>query len=242
MRQDILIVDDDMQLTTFLARFLHKHGYRSKIASSAQQTHKFINGDTFSLIVLDLNLPDGDGLDIARDVRQVSQIPIIMLTARDEVFDRIIGLEIGADDYLTKPYEPRELLARIKAVLRRTASVEKTAKADFAETRSMTFAGMKLDLIERQLHRVTDGTPIPLTGTEFELLHALADCSGVVLSREKIMDRLYGNSALVTDRAIDAHVTRLRRKIDPEDADASLIQSVHGKGYVLAAEVVTASV
>jgi len=236
MTQTILIVDDDMQLTSFLSRFLAKHGFAAKTVSSGAQTRAVFDPETFALIVLDLNLPDADGLELAREIRLVAQTPIIMLTARDEVFDRIVGLELGADDYLTKPYEPRELLARIKAVLRRTPAAAVQPEKG-AEASKILFSGFELDLVKRSLRLVAGDISIPLTGTEFTLLRALAESAGAVLARPRIMDVLYGNSTTVTDRAIDAHVTRLRRKIDDAGAGASLIQAVHGEGYVLATEV-----
>lgn len=237
MQQNILIVDDDMQLTSFLARFLAKHRLEATISSTASQTRSILERDSFALIVLDLNLPDADGLEIAREIRSSSRTPIIMLTARDEVYDRIIGLELGADDYLTKPYEPLELLARIKAVLRRSQPLEDGNFEVANGAQRIAFAGFELDLVARQLNRGTEGEPVSLTGSEFVLLRALAERPGEVISRQTIMDRLYGNATTVTDRAIDAHITRLRRKIDAPDAGVSLIRAVHGEGYVLAAMV-----
>lgn len=237
MQQNILIVDDDMQLTSFLNRFLVKHGFTAKTAASGAQTRALFARETFALIVLDLNLPDADGLEIAREIRQTSTTPIIMLTARDEVYDRIVGLELGADDYLTKPYEPRELLARIKAVLRRTPDPDADRDALPDTIQRISFAGMELDLAQRCLRGAEDGQAIPLTGAEFTLLRTLAENAGKVTARAKIMEALYGHNTSVTERALDAHVTRLRRKIDPGTQSASLIQAVHGEGYVFASEV-----
>ncbi len=235
MDQAILIVDDDMQLTSFLSRFLIKHGYRVQVASSGTQARAMFDADLTSLIVLDLNLPDADGLDIAKEIRAKAQTPIIMLSARDEVFDRIVGLELGADDYLTKPYEPRELLARIKAVLRRLDAPSEVKPSP--EYQSAQFVGLELDFITRGLKNLSDQKIIPLTGAEFTLLKALVHKAGKILARDQIMSELYGNSVAITDRAVDAHISRLRRKIDPENADNSVIQSVRSEGYVLAAEV-----
>lgn len=238
MKQTILIVDDDMQLTSFLSRFLGKHNFDAKTASSGAQTRALFARESFALIVLDLNLPDADGLEIAREIRKASQTPIIMLTARDEVFDRIVGLELGADDYLTKPYEPRELLARIKAVLRRSPAAARLMNERESEASKILFSGFEMDLAKRSLRSVSDNQDILLTGTEFTLLRALAESAGKVLPRPRIMDALYGNNTSVTDRAIDAHVARLRRKIDNAKTSASLIQAVHGEGYLLATDVV----
>lgn len=235
-RNRILIVEDDRQLTGFLERFLGKQDYSVTTAASAAQMWALLEHRTFDLIVLDLGLPDNDGFEITLDIQRRTHVPIIILTARDETFDRIVGLELGADDYVTKPFEPRELLARIKAVLRRTGTVE--APQAVASASSIRFAGLTLDLVERTLKRDDDDEGIDLTGAEFTLLRALAENAGEVLPRSRILDTLYGKTAAVTDRAIDAHIARLRRKLKTgSDASASLIRTVHGTGYILAATV-----
>ena len=237
MQDHLLIVDDDRQLTAFLERFLAKHGYRATSAGTGAQARTLLARKSFDLIVLDLILPDIDGLEIARELRRETRTPIIMLTARDEVYDRIVGLEIGADDYLTKPYEPRELLARIKAVLRRANPLDPGHDAGLPAARQFLFAGLTLDLVARRLSHSADGTAVPLTGTEFALLRALAERAGEVLTRTSILNTVYGNATSVTDRAIDAHIARLRRKLDHGGNGSSLIQTVHGEGYILATEV-----
>ncbi|WP_205319998.1 response regulator [Notoacmeibacter marinus] len=230
----ILIVEDDRQLTSFLERFLGKQDYSVTTAASAAQMWAILEHHTFDLIVLDLGLPDNDGFEITLDIQRRTHVPIIILTARDETFDRIVGLELGADDYVTKPFEPRELLARIKAVLRRTGPAQQPSAVSSAS--SIRFAGMTLDLVERTLKRDEDDAAIDLTGAEFTLLRALAENAGEVLSRSRILDTLYGKTAAVTDRAIDAHIARLRRKLKHgSDAPATLIRTVHGTGYILAA-------
>ena len=234
MKNRILVVDDDGQLTAFLKRFLDKQGFQTDIAATATQARQILKDDTFALIVLDLNLPDADGLEIAGEIRHQTGTPMIMLTARDEVFDRIVGLEIGADDYITKPYEPRELLARIRSVLRRSAVTTQPAKTVHSQT--IRFAGLELNVADRRLKDLTGKADISLTTTEFTLLHNLIKNAGNVLSRSSIMAALYGNSVTVSDRAIDAHVARLRRKIDKDDGDFSLIRAVHGRGYMFASE------
>lgn len=231
MNNRILVVDDDGQLTAFLKRFLDKQGFDTRIAATGREARQLLRSASYALVVLDLNLPDVDGLEIAGEIRHNSQTPVIMLTARDEVYDRIVGLEIGADDYVTKPYEPRELLARIRSVLRRAASSETK------EAQSIRFMGLELSLSQRKLMNLENDTTIPLTNTEFTLLYALVENANEVLSRATIMDLLYGKSITVTDRSIDAHVTRLRRKIDLTNDSASLIRAVHGQGYVFAADL-----
>lgn len=237
MQGNLLIVDDDRQLATFLERFFAKHGYRATSVGSGAQARAILARRSFDLIVLDLILPDIDGLEIARELRREARTPIIMLTARDEVYDRIVGLEIGADDYLTKPYEPRELLARVKAVLRRSHPLDQGHEPGLPPARQLVFAGLALDLVARRLTHSSDGTAIALTGTEFALLRALAERAGEVLTRPAILRIVYGNAVSVTDRAIDAHIARLRRKLNDGDGGSSLIQTVHGEGYILATEV-----
>jgi DNA-binding response OmpR family regulator len=235
MENRILVIDDDSQLTAFLKRFLDKQGFQTQTAGTAAEARSLLHSGTYALVVLDLILPDGDGLEIAGEIRHASRTPVIMLTARDEVYDRIVGLEIGADDYVTKPYEPRELLARIRSVLRRSATPD--PQDDSEKAQIIRFVGLELSLAQRRLTNLSKGQVIALTNTEFTLLSALIEHAGVVLSRMAIMDALYGNSITVTDRAIDAHVARLRRKIDPKDGNASLIRAVHGQGYVFATEL-----
>jgi DNA-binding response OmpR family regulator len=236
MAEQILVVDDDLQLTSFLDRFLTKQGFSVTCAATATQMGLMMEHAEYDLIVLDIGLPDGDGLEVMREIRRSSEMPIVVLSARDEVFDRVIGLELGADDYLTKPFEPRELLARIKSVLRRTRTPGVPDQKE-AEVRRRNFAGFSLDLIARTLSRMEDGSTVPLTSTEYALLLALSERPGQVLNRAIIVGSVYGHSTAITDRAVDAHVARLRRKIDQGDTDTSLIQTVHGVGYTLASAV-----
>lgn len=233
----ILLVDDDRQLTSFLERYLAKQGFAATVAASATQMRLLIGSRDFDMILLDLGLPDRDGMEVMRDVRKVSDIPIILMTVRDEVIDRVFGLELGADDYLGKPFEPRELLARIRTVLRRTQVPG--AQNDSEPPERLRFAGYTLDLVARSLKRDADGAEISLTSTEFELLRVLASSNGNALSRERMLSMIYGRTVQVTDRAIDAHIARLRRKLDESDARATLIQTVHGVGYTFAATVMS---
>ncbi|ALG91339.1 MULTISPECIES: response regulator [Actibacterium] len=237
MQDHILIVDDDRQLTSFLERFLAKQGFRATSAGSGEQMRMAMARHEFSLIILDLILPDVDGFEMAREVRRDNRVPMIMLSARDEVYDRIIGLELGADDYLTKPYEPRELLARIRSVLRRSKPADAELAGALPPVRFLRFGDLTLDLVERRLTRDGGAEDVYLTSTEFALLRALAQGAGEVQTRERILETVYGNAVSITDRAIDAHIVRLRRKIDNGDAADSMIRTVHGSGYLLAAEV-----
>ena len=235
MTEHVLVVDDDSQLTAFLERFFKKHGYRASTASTAERVFREFQKHTFDLIVLDLNLPDDDGLEVARKIRKTSDVPIIMLTGRDDVFDKIIGLEIGADDYMTKPYEPRELLARVRSVLRRKVESPSATEATPSTVRWLRFDDIELDILKSSARRVSDQTDLGLTSTEFALAKALAEASGDVLTRDRIMDVVYGNSVTATDRAIDAHIARLRRKLLVDETLPSVILTVHGAGYKLAA-------
>ena len=236
MEQKILIVDDDLQVTSFLKRFFNKHGYAAETAATAEGMFECLEGGPFDLIVLDLILPDEDGFEAARRLRTTTETPIIMLTARDEIFDRIVGLELGADDYMTKPYEPRELLARVRSVLRRYNGAKSAPQAS-TDTNRLRFDDFELDLMKSSACRLSDGADLRLTSAEFALLRALAEAGGDHLTRDRILSMMYGNAVQITDRAIDAHVVRLRRKLSTADEDSSLIKTVHGIGYKLTAQV-----
>lgn len=236
MTETLLVVDDDRQTTSFLDRFLTKQGYAVQTVGSAIQMGLAMEHRDFDLVLLDVGLPDIDGFEVTRELRRTSRLPIILLTAREEVFDKIIGLELGADDYVSKPFEPRELLARIRSVLRRTKAAVPAQDA-LPEARCIRFNGFVLDLPGRSLVG-PDNRAICLTGMEFTLLKVLAENAGGVVSREQIMKSVYGLAGNVTDRSIDAHVARLRKKIEPDPAADGLIRTVHGRGYVLAAPVV----
>lgn len=234
MTDSILVVDDDRQMTAFLDRFLTKQGFAVHAVGSATQMGLAMEHRSFDLVLLDVGLPDIDGFEVTRELRRSSRRPIILLTAREEVFDRIIGLELGADDYVSKPFEPRELLARIRSVLRRSKGATPAHDA-LPEVRCISFSGFRLDLPGRRLSGQSN-EDIDLTGMEFSLLKLLAENAGQVISRDRIMQTIYGNTPNVTDRAIDAHVARLRRKLAPQDTANPLIRTVHGSGYALASQ------
>ncbi|WP_373504205.1 response regulator [Aestuariivirga sp.] len=234
MSDSILVVDDDRQLTSFLDRFLTKQGYRVHAVGSATQMGLIMEHREFDLVLLDVGLPDIDGFEVTRELRRSSRLPIILLTAREEVYDKVIGLELGADDYVSKPFEPRELLARIRSVLRRSKGASGPPDA-LPEIRTIRFLGFVLDLPRRHLSG-PDSAAVPLTGMEFALLRMLAENAGSVVSRERIMQTVYGRSPNVTDRAIDAHVARLRKKLEGDPSRESFIRTIHGSGYSLAAQ------
>ncbi len=231
----ILIVDDDAEIRDLLARFLKKHGYRVATAGDGRAMTKLMATARFDLVVLDLMLPGEDGLSLCRRLRVESDLAIIMLTALGEETERIIGLEMGADDYLPKPFNPRELLARIKAILRRAGGVVRPADDD--RGRLLVFEGWCLDLAKREL-RDPDGVLVPLTAGEFELLVAFAERPKRVLSRDQLLDLTKGRTAAPFDRSVDVQLSRLRRKIEVDPKHPALIKTVRGGGYLLACDVV----
>jgi two-component system OmpR family response regulator len=229
----ILVIDDDREIRELLARFLEKQRFRVTAVRDAREARRAVPNGMFHLVVLDLMLPGESGLDFARWLRSQSDVPIVMLTALGEETDRIIGLELGADDYLSKPFNPRELLARIRAVLRRAGDA---AGRQEAAPRALRFAGWTLEPQRRRLVS-TEGVEVPLTGGEYDLLLALAERPNRVLTRDMLLDLLRGRQAGPFDRAIDVAVSRLRRKLEDDGRRSQLIKTVRGGGYVLAAEV-----
>ena len=236
MQEQLLIVDDDSQLTAFLSRFFKRHGYKVVTAGTARAMFDALDERSFDLIVLDLILPDEDGLEAARRLRKTSDIPVVILTARGDVHDRIVGLELGADDYVAKPYEPHELLARVRSVLRRVNGGLARDDGGTAN-RIVRVSGIELDFRKLSATKVSDGADLGLTSTEFGMLKALVDADGEVLKRGDILQAVYGNSIQSTDRVIDTHMVRLRRKLAKVTADREMIKTVHGVGYKLTAPV-----
>jgi two-component system OmpR family response regulator len=229
----ILVVDDDREIRDLLARFLERQQFRVTTARDAREARRAWPNGHYQLVVLDLMLPGESGLDLCRWLRAQSDVAIIMLTAMGEETDRIIGLELGADDYLAKPFNPRELLARIRAVLRRAVD---GPRRHGTETATLHFAGFTVDQARRRLLN-PDGVEVPLTGGEYDLLLALVERANRVLNRDMLMDLLRGRQAGPFDRAIDVAISRLRRKLEDDGHHAQLIKTVRGGGYVLAAEV-----
>jgi two-component system OmpR family response regulator len=230
----ILVADDDREIRDLLARFLEKHGFRVTTARDGRELRRLWPSQRFALVVLDLMLPGEDGLALLRFIRGEGRTPVVMLTAMGEETDRIVGLELGADDYVGKPFNPRELLARIRAVLRRAEGA--TEAEGTASAATYRFAGWTLETARRRLLSPT-GIEVPLTGGEYELLACLADRAGRVLTREMLMDLLHGRATGPYDRAIDVAVSRVRRKLDDDAKNPGLIKTVRGGGYVLAADV-----
>lgn len=231
----ILIVDDDPEIRLLLVDYLARNGYEAIAAASAREMRQKLSRHAIDLIVLDLMLPDADGLAVCRDLRGDVNLPVIMLTAKGEEADRIIGIEMGADDYLVKPFSPRELLARLKGVLRRTRALPPNLKPD--AQRCLRFADWSLDTATRVLTS-PDRVATPLSGAEYRLLRIFLDHPNRVLNRDQLIELIHGRDAEPYDRAIDVQVSRLRHRLrDGGPADERLIKTVRGEGYVLAAAV-----
>ena len=231
----ILVVDDHRDIRESLARYLVKNGLRATSADSAAQARKALTSSSIDLVVLDVMMPGEDGLSLCRFLVESSGPPVILLTAMAEDTDRVVGLEIGADDYVTKPFNPRELLARIRAVLRRTSLVPK--ERDPITSDRLTFDDWTLDLARQHLIG-KDGVITPLSTGEFQLLVAFVKRPKMVLSRDQLLDLTSGRTPNMFDRSIDNQVSRLRRKIEANAKQPELIKTVWGGGYKFTADVV----
>ena len=234
-KQDcLLIVDDDLEIRRLLVDYLTRNGYTALAARDGREMWQTLERNVVDLIVLDLMLPDSDGLTLCRDLRARSDTPVLMLTARGEETDRIVGIEMGADDYLVKPFNPRELLARIKSILRRTRALPPNLRPEAA--RCLHFAGWCLDTAARLL-TAPDGVAIPLSGGEYRLLRILLDHPNRVLTRDQLCELIHGREAGPFDRAIDVQVSRLRQRLRDDSREPQLVKTVRGEGYVLACTV-----
>ncbi len=230
----ILVVDDDAEIRNLLGDYLRANGYEASAVADGAAMWKALGRGKVDLVVLDLMLPGEDGLALCRRLRAESDTPVIMLTARGEETDRIVGLEMGADDYVPKPFSPRELLARIKNVLRRTRSLPRNLRAD--EARAVSFAGWRLDTAARHLLS-PEGVVTPLSGGEYRLLRIFLSHANQVLTRDQLMLLSKGHEADPLDRSIDIRVSRLRHRLREDPADPRIIKTVRGEGYVLAVPV-----
>lgn len=229
----ILVVEDARDIREPLARYLRDHGYRTSTAPDALAARKLMRAAAIDLVVLDVMMPGEDGLSLCRSIRETSHVPVILLTARGEEVDRIIGLEMGADDYIPKPFSPRELVARIAAVLRRTQALPPRQKPPDADR--IKFGEWTLDTGQRELIG-PDGMATPLSSGEFRLLSALLERPKISLTRNQLLDLTKGRDAELFDRSIDNHVSRLRKKIEPDPKNPRYIKTVWGGGYMLAVE------
>ena len=231
----ILVVDDDAEIRSLLSEYLQKNGYRvTAVADGKGMWAALDSGPRPDIVVLDLMLPGDDGLTLCRNLRARSELPVIMLTARGEETDRIVGLEMGADDYLAKPVNPRELLARVKSILRRTRSLPENLQPDHASR--LRFAGWTLDVAARNLLS-PDGVIVALSGTEYKLLRIFLAHPNRVLNRDQLIDLMLSRDASPFDRSIDVQVSRLRHRLGENPKDPGIIKTVRGEGYVLAATV-----
>ncbi|HQT27222.1 MAG TPA: response regulator [Burkholderiales bacterium] len=230
----ILIVDDDREIRTLLGDYLQKNGFKVTTVADGQGMQSALDSDNVSLIVLDLMLPGEDGLVLCRNIRAKSEIPVLILTAKGDDMDRIVGLEMGADDYLAKPFNPRELLARIKSILRRAKSLPESLRPE--EANIVLFSGWRLDTLSRQLTS-PEGVAVPLSGAEYRLLRVFVDHANRVLSRDQLMDMCRGREMFPFDRSIDVQVSRLRQRLHDDAKEPLLIKTIRGEGYMLAAKV-----
>ncbi len=221
----VLVIEDETSIASFVAAYLRNAGYTVTTAASAQAALVQLAGEVPALVILDLNLPDGDGVELCRRIRKTSDVPILMLTARDEDIDKIIGLEVGADDYMTKPFNPRELVARVKSILRRAAPERRRT-----ESEELQHGDLNINSGKREVH--VGDEEIRLAPKEFDLLWELLDHRGIVLTRDQLLERVWGYTFAGDTRTVDVHVRQIRRKL----GDASPIVTVWGVGYKVASD------
>jgi len=217
----ILIVEDQPKLASLLHDYLVAAGYQARCLSNGLDVVPAVRAAKPSLILLDIMLPGRDGLEVCRDLRSFSDVPIVLITARIEESDRLQGLDLGADDYICKPFSPREVVARVKAILRRGPLIDEEVKAP------------RLIVDPDHFRATLDGIDLGLTPVEMRLLHTLANAPGRVFSRDQLMDKLYFDHRVVTDRTVDSHIKNLRRKLDLVSSDEEIVQSIYGVGYTL---------
>jgi two-component system OmpR family response regulator len=232
--EHLLVVDDDREIRNLLGDYLEQAGFRVTAVADGKAMRRALEANRIDLVVLDLMLPGEDGLALCRELRLRSNIPVLMLTARGDEVDRIVGLEMGADDYLAKPFNPRELLARIKSIVRRAQALPPNMAAD--DVRALRFAGWTLDVATRNA-QAPDGLVVPLSGAEFRLLRVFLDHPQRVLNRDQLLELANKREAILFDRSIDVLVGRLRKRLHDDSREPKLIKTVRGEGYVLAASV-----
>ncbi len=237
----VLVVDDEARIRTMLRRYLTGEGFRVSEAGDGAAMRAALENEAVDLVLLDLVMPGEDGLSLARHIRQRSETPIIMLTGKGDLIDRVVGLEAGADDYITKPFELREILARIRTVMRRArpqpaADAKPVPAVNDEASEILAFEGWRLDLIKRELTK-PGGAVVPLTAGEFELLRVLACHPNRVLNRAQLLDLVKGRDWAAYDRAVDTQIGRLRKKLEPDPSHPTLVKTVRGGGYIFAATV-----
>jgi two-component system OmpR family response regulator len=227
----VLIVDDDPQIRELICACLTGFGMASDVAANGASMHRLLRATVYDIIVLDLMLPGEDGLVLCREIRTTSDIPIIILSARSQSTERIVGIELGADDYMVKPFEPRELVVRVQAIVRRTRGGDARRLSS-----EIQFSDWRLNVAARHLI-APDGTVVTLSSAEFRLLSILLDAPGRVLSRDYLLDALRGRGANSVDRSIDVQMSRLRTKLREDVKDPQLIRTIRGEGYLLNAQI-----
>ena len=232
--EHLLVVDDDREIRRLLEAYLTQSGYRVTSVGDGRAMRRALNEHRIDLIVLDLMLPGEDGLSLCRGLRAQSNMPVLMLTASSSEIDRIVGLEMGADDYLTKPFSPRELLARVKSILRRAKSLPHQQVA--ADVSNYRFGEWTLDVATRNIIAI-DGLVVPLSGAEFRLLSVFLDHPQIVLSRDQLLELVSGRETIPLDRSIDVLIGRLRKRLNDDGKEPALIKTVRSAGYVFAARV-----
>lgn len=238
----VLIVDDEARIRTMVRRYLLEEGLQVSEAADGAAMRAALAGERIDLVLLDLMMPGEDGLSLARDIRRQSDVPIIMVTGKGDLIDRVVGLEAGADDYIAKPFHLREMLARIRTVSRRTRGRDPAPPVADAlpepkpEAHTLAFEGWTLDLLRRDL-RAADGSSVAITAAEFELLQTFLQHPNRVLSRDQLMDMAKGRDWAAYDRTVDTQVMRLRKKIEADPANPLLIKTVRGAGYLFAVPV-----
>jgi DNA-binding response OmpR family regulator len=235
----ILVVDDDPRVRDMLGRYFEGEGFQVSQADGGESLREQVAGTRFDAILLDLGLPGEDGLTLAREIRSTSSVPIIMITGKGDMVDRVVGLEMGADDYITKPFHLREVLARVRTVLRRSAPQAQEgpgAKSDESAGERLGFAGWQLDLIRRELLS-PDGRSVALTTGEFDLLSVFVRHPNRPLNRDQLVDFVHGRDWNPFDRSIDTQVGRLRKKIEQDPKEPELIKTVRGHGYVFTPKI-----
>lgn len=234
VKEDILIVDDDPRLCRLLERYLVREGYSASSTHTCANAREQIENSPPSLVLLDVVLPDSDGLSLLRELRSDTAIPVILLTGKTDIIDKVVGLELGADDYITKPFEERELLARIRTVLRRFSGTVNTEAPSTSS--SLTFADWRLDVGAQELTSPV-GASVSLTTYEFRLLKALAEVAPRVLGRDQILDVVAGRDAMPLDRSVDVLIGKLRKKIEKNPKTPVIIKTIRGSGYKISAPV-----
>jgi two-component system OmpR family response regulator len=232
--EHLLVVDDDREIRKLLTEYLEQAGYRVSAVADGKAMRRALEANRIDLVVLDLMLPGEDGLTLCRDLRGRSNLPVLMLTARGTEVDRIVGLEMGADDYLAKPFNPRELLARIKSILRRAQALPPNLEPE--EAGAFRFADWTLDVAARHIV-APDGLVVPLSGAEYRLLRVFLEHPQRVLSRDQLLELANGRESILFDRSIDVLVGRLRKRLRDDGREPELVKTVRGEGYVLAASV-----